>query len=115
MSHLNRERIANFLLALTDSAWSFFKDCNCLQVAKSLVLLTSNCINARESIFPPFTNTVYEHVRLKSLIDVLICKLHYGFGGNRLPTLSKQASFFMFSLNSNNLYVQKLDRMRMID
>jgi hypothetical protein len=35
-------------------------------------------------------------VRLKSLIDVLFCKLHYGFGGNRLPTLSKQVSFLEF-------------------
>jgi hypothetical protein len=48
-------------------------------------------------------------------IDVLICKLHYGFGVIRHRTLSQQVSFSMFSLNSNNLYVQKLDRMRMID
>ena len=52
---------------------------------------------------------------LKSLINVLICKLYYGFGGIRHLTLSRQVSFSMFSLNSNNLYVQKLDRMRMID
>ena len=51
--------------------------------------------------------TVQEPVRLKSLIDVLICKLHYGFGGIRLLTLSWQVRFPMFSLNSNNLYVQK--------
>jgi hypothetical protein len=36
--------------------------------------------------------TVLEHVRLKSLIDVLLCKLHYGW--NRLPTRSKHVSFF---------------------
>jgi hypothetical protein len=35
-------------------------------------------------------------VRLKSLIDVLFYKLHYGFGGIRLPTLSKQVSFSEF-------------------
>ena len=29
-------------------------------------------------------------MRLKSLIDVLICKLHYGFGGFRHLTLSRQ-------------------------
>jgi hypothetical protein len=54
-------------------------------------------------------------VRLKSIIDVLICKLHYGFRGIRHLTLSRQVSFSVFSLNSNNPYVQKLDRMRMID
>ena len=52
--------------------------------------------------------------RLKSLIDVLICKLHYGFGGIRHLTPLRQVSLSMFSLNSNNLYVQKLDRMRII-
>ena len=38
-------------------------------------------------------------MRLKSLIDVLICKLHYvgGFGGIRHLTLSRQVSFSMFS------------------
>ena len=40
--------------------------------------------------------TAQERVRLKSLIDVLFCKLHYGFGGNRLSTLSKQVSFWEF-------------------
>ena len=40
---------------------------------------------------------IYTQYRnLKSHIDVLYCKLHYGFGGNRLPTLSKQVSFSEF-------------------
>ena len=56
--------------------------------------------------------TVLEPACLKSLIDVLICKLHYGFGGIRHLTLPRQVHF---SLNYNNLYVQKLARMRMID
>ena len=35
-------------------------------------------------------------MHLESLIDVLFCKLHYGFGGNRLSTLSEQVSFVEF-------------------
>jgi hypothetical protein len=37
--------------------------------------------------------------RLKYLIDVLFCKLHYGFGGNRLSTLSKQVSLSEFIID----------------
>ena len=62
-----------------------------------------------------YNNTVKVPVRLKSLIDVLICKLHYGFGGIRHLTLSRQVSFAMFSLKPINRYVQKLDIMHMID
>ena len=74
-------------------------------------------IIATQLVFFPITynNTVLESVRLKSLIDVLICKLHYGFGGIRQLMLSRKVSFSLFLLNSNNPYVQKLDRMRMID
>jgi hypothetical protein len=44
-------------------------------------------------------------VRLKSLIDVIFCKLHYGFDGNRLPTLSKQASFSEFIIDRYDVSV----------
>jgi hypothetical protein len=30
---------------------------------------------------------------------VLFCKLHYGFGGNQLPTLSKQVNFSEFIID----------------
>jgi hypothetical protein len=60
--------------------------------------------------------TAYIEYILKSVIlHKLFSYLHYGFGGIRHLTLSRQVSFSMFSLNSNNLYVQKFDRMRLID
>ena len=49
--------------------------------------------------------TVLEPVRMTSLIDVLICKLHYGFGGNRLPTFSKQESFSEFLIDRYHVSV----------
>ena len=52
-----------------------------------------------------FTFTVQEPVRLQSLIDVLFCKLHYGFGENRLPMHSKQASFSEFIIDRYNVSV----------
>ena len=58
--------------------------------------------------------TVKEPVRLKSLIDVLFCKLHYGFGGNRLSTLSKQVSFSEFIIDRYDVSVYKRYRMYMI-
>ena len=62
-----------------------------------------------------YNNTVKVPVCLKSLIDVLICKLHFGFGGIRHLTISRQVGFAMFSLKPINRYVQKLDIMPMID
>ena len=53
-------------------------------------------------------------MRLKSLIDVLFCKLHYGFGGNLLPTLSKQVSFPEFIIDRYDVSVKKIYRMYMI-
>ena len=41
----------------------------------------------------PHWLTLYEPVPLKSHINLLFCKLHYGFGGNGLPMLSKQVYF----------------------
>ena len=78
------------------------------------IYLFNNC-NSAGFFSITYNNTVLESVRLKSLIDVLICKLHYGFGGIRQLMLSRKVSFSLFLLNSNNPYVQKLDRMRMID
>ena len=52
--------------------------------------------------------TVYEPVHLKSLIDVLFCKLHYGFGGNRLPTFSKQVSFSEFIIHRYDVSVYRI-------
>jgi hypothetical protein len=49
--------------------------------------------------------TVKELARLKSLIDLIFCKLHYGLGGNRLPTLSKQASFSEFIIDRYDVSV----------
>jgi hypothetical protein len=36
---------------------------------------------------------------------VLFCKLHYGFGGNRLPTLSKRVSFSEFIIDRYDVSV----------
>jgi hypothetical protein len=52
----------------------------------------------KEIEFLPFL-VVTTNMRLKSLIDVLFCKLHYGFGENRLPMLSKQVSFSEFIID----------------
>jgi hypothetical protein len=35
----------------------------------------------------------------KNIIHNFFCKLHFGFGGNRLPTLSKQVSFSEFIID----------------
>ena len=78
------------------------------------IFLFNNCSSAW-FFFITYNNTVLEYMHLESLIDVLIYKLHYGFGGIRHLTLSRQVSCSMFSLNSNSPYVQKLDRMGMID
>ena len=40
--------------------------------------------------------------------DVLFCKLHYGFGRNRLPTLSKQVIFSEFIIDTYDNWFSKV-------
>jgi hypothetical protein len=53
------------------------------------IFLFNNCSSAW-FFFITYNNTVLEYMHLESLIDVLIYKLHYGFGGFRLLTLSRR-------------------------